>query len=452
MLLAPEISVLGEDPPTVHRLNACAYQQSAITSFGGLQYVAFYSRDGPSNARFVTLARRNIQEAPVNWRQVTFTDYEQTTDDGHNTISIGICRGDGTIHIAFDHHCDVLKYRVSRPGLATDLNETAWSTESFGPICNSLPGSLTNEPLVDVTYPRFLSTDDKMFFECRIGKAGAGSEILYLYDAAGQFKLIGNYLIGRQCNPYPNGISWHRPTRTLHVTWTNRHFIEYEGAANPDSTVHKAQTGPNGPENNEGLYYAYSSDYGRTWKSHSTKEEVATVSSKPDTGLDSRDRRLLAQEIPKNSGIMNQEGQMVCREGDIHVLNRENTSGEERWIHYHLDVTHGWKFSALPFLKPTESGPRGKVVQHTQSDSILFVLPSNTDSNLVIIRAARGKTQKWYDEYDVVWREEGYTGEPLVDEEALSEHGILSIFTTRSQGGKREIVVLNFDLSKLVPA
>lgn len=168
--------------------------------------------------------------------------------------------------------------------------------------------------------------------------------------------------------------------------------------------------------------------------------------------MDSRDRRLLAQEIPKNSGIMNQEGQMVCRDGDIHVLNRENTSGEERWIHYHLDVTHGWKFSALPFLKPTESGPRGKVVQHTQSDSILFVLPSNTDSNLVIIRAARGKTQKWYDEYDVVWREEGYTGEPLVDEEALSEHGILSIFTTRSQGGKREIVVLNFDLSKLVLA
>lgn len=170
MLLAPEISVLGEDPPTVHRLNACAYQQSAITSFGGFHYVAFYSRDGSSNARFVTLARRNIQEAPADWRQVTFTDYEQTTDDGHNTISIGICRGDGTIHIAFDHHCDVLKYRVSRPGLATDLNETAWSTESFGPICNSLPGSLTNKPLVDVTYPRFLSTDDKMFFECRIGK------------------------------------------------------------------------------------------------------------------------------------------------------------------------------------------------------------------------------------------------------------------------------------------
>lgn len=167
MLLEPGISVLGEDPPSVHRLNAWAYQQSALTSFGGFQYAAFYSRSKSSDARLITLARRNIQEKSANWHLVTFTDYEQTTDDGHNTISIGICAGDGTIHLAFDHHCDVLKYRVSRPGLAADSSEAAWSTGSFGPIRNSLS---TKEALVDVTYPRFLPADDKLFFECRIGK------------------------------------------------------------------------------------------------------------------------------------------------------------------------------------------------------------------------------------------------------------------------------------------
>jgi hypothetical protein len=51
----------------------------------------------------------------------------------------------------------------------------------------------------------------------------------------------------------PNGISYHLPTNSLHVTWTNRHFIEYEGAKDGASTAHKAQAGPNGPENNEGL-------------------------------------------------------------------------------------------------------------------------------------------------------------------------------------------------------
>lgn len=37
---------------------------------------------------------------------LSFSDYEQLVDDGHNTISIGVCRGDGSIHLAFDHHCD----------------------------------------------------------------------------------------------------------------------------------------------------------------------------------------------------------------------------------------------------------------------------------------------------------------------------------------------------------
>jgi hypothetical protein len=35
-----------------------------------------------------------------------FDDYEQRSDDGHNTISVGVCKGDGTVHVAFDHHCD----------------------------------------------------------------------------------------------------------------------------------------------------------------------------------------------------------------------------------------------------------------------------------------------------------------------------------------------------------
>lgn len=279
-------------------------------------------------------------------------------------------------------------------------------------------------------------------------RAGAGSDILYLYDE-GQFKLIGTYLKGINCNPYPNGLSWHRPTHTLHITWTNRHFIEYEGATDPGSTAHKAQAGPNGPENNEGLYYIYSTDFGQTWDTPSTKEPLMNILGRPVHNLDSHDRHLLAQEIPQNSGIMNQEGQTVGSDGGVHVLNRENTSGEERWVHYHLDPTYGWDICPLPFLKPTETGPRGKVVQHAPSDTMLFVLPSNTDSDLVIIRATRGSAQKWYDEYDVVWRDEGYTGEPLVDEEALRDHGVLSVFTTRSQGGRKEVVVLNFDLGKL---
>lgn len=102
----PTITTLGPDPPTVHRINSNAFQQSALTTFRERQYAAFYtsSSPAPDSPRYVNLARRTIPQGA--WEIITFTDYQQTADDGHNTISIGICTGDGTIHVSFDHHCD----------------------------------------------------------------------------------------------------------------------------------------------------------------------------------------------------------------------------------------------------------------------------------------------------------------------------------------------------------
>jgi hypothetical protein len=53
----------------------------------------------------VNLARRQIFPAG-EWQFLTFKDYKQIADDGHNGINIGVCKGDETIHVAFDHHCD----------------------------------------------------------------------------------------------------------------------------------------------------------------------------------------------------------------------------------------------------------------------------------------------------------------------------------------------------------
>src|SRR5690348_14083381 len=140
-----------------------------------------------------------------------------------------------------------------------------------------------------------------------MNRAGAGSDFLYQYDPdTSRFAFLGIYLIGIQCNPYPNGVSYHKPSKTLHVTWTNRHFIDYDGATDEDSTTHKAQAGPNGPENNEGLYHTYSTDGGKTWVSCSG-QPIAALSTDNGryAGLDARDTRLLVKNIPRNSGIMN---------------------------------------------------------------------------------------------------------------------------------------------------
>jgi len=108
MLPEPTITVLGPDP--AHRrcvLNGNAFQQDAIVSFNGWQYAAFYSfldKNTPEPL-YVHLARRQLPHG--KWDVLVFTDYPQTVDDGHNTVQMGICPGDGTIHLSYDHHCDV---------------------------------------------------------------------------------------------------------------------------------------------------------------------------------------------------------------------------------------------------------------------------------------------------------------------------------------------------------
>lgn len=81
----------------------------------GWQYAALYtSKHGQqdSNACCITLGRRKVRLLVHSvikssaWEFISFEDYVQAVDDGHNTISLGVCTGDGTIQISFDHHCD----------------------------------------------------------------------------------------------------------------------------------------------------------------------------------------------------------------------------------------------------------------------------------------------------------------------------------------------------------
>jgi ABC-type phosphate transport system substrate-binding protein len=114
MLEDPIMSILGKDPNRKHRINANSFQQHAITTIKGWQYAALYTdeiKEKKTDGCYLNLARRQVLLSEASdttgaWETFLFEDYKQTVDDGHNTISIGVCRGDGTIHVAFDHHCD----------------------------------------------------------------------------------------------------------------------------------------------------------------------------------------------------------------------------------------------------------------------------------------------------------------------------------------------------------
>ncbi|EXF84508.1 hypothetical protein CFIO01_09636 [Colletotrichum fioriniae PJ7] len=445
-LQAPVVTVLGRDP--AHRncvLNGNAFQQDAIISFKGWQYAVFYSSYSSSNLGddaqheplFVCLARRKLPSA--DWQTITFDDYLQTTDDGHNTVQMGICPGDGTIHLSYDHHCDILRYRHSIKGIASDPERSRWRKDVFTPTLDHVPGILQpHENFGYVTYPRFGVLGDDMFFSIRNGKAGLGDDLLYVYHAAtGMYEYAGKHLKGIQNNPYVHGMDY-RDGR-LHITWVYRGFVHYDGWDDHLDTKHKQQAGPNGAENNHNICYAYSDDGGYTWKNGQDE----TIASLRDGGSITPDcPGLVAFNIPKGRGLTNQEAQAVDQEGGVHVLNRDTMDAENLWKHYYRSPNGTWTQHAIG---PVPSPRRGRLAISRAGD-LFLVLPNPANSSLRILKSLKEKS---YAESVEVWSGVGFIGEPLVDIKRFEDEDVLSIFAiaqSTTSSVDRQVVILDFQI------
>ncbi|KAI1334587.1 hypothetical protein F5Y15DRAFT_285308 [Xylariaceae sp. FL0016] len=478
MLNSPSVSVLGPDP--AHRrcvLNGNAFQQDAIQSFNNWQYACFYSPlPGAEEPLYVHLSRRKLSQG--SWETLVFEDYPQTTDDGHNTVQLGICPGDGSLHLSYDHHCDVLRYRHSIPGVALSPEHHPWSPRLFTATLSQLPG-LSSSPQVDtllsyITYPRFVALAPKsLLFTFRTGKAGLGDDHLALYTPApspphptaeedaegkapppstgagtGTYALLGTHLKGVANNPYIHGLDVDS-RGTLHATWVYRGFVPYPGWDDPLDTQHKAQAGPNGAENNHDICYAASPDGGRSWRNSDGDVVVADLLGGDGESVTPDARGITVFAIPKGSGLTNQEAQAVDGRGGVHVLNRDSTGGDGvvRWKHYYRSPEGSWHQRPLP-VPAVYGGKRGQVAV-SQTDDLYFVLPSHSEPDaLEILKASK---ESRYAEYESVWRGDGFLPtEPLLDKARMQHDNVLSVFTRAPSavrtGTGVDVVVLDFKL------
>ncbi|KAI1464343.1 uncharacterized protein F4812DRAFT_452969 [Daldinia caldariorum] len=452
MLTEPSASVLGLDP--THRncvLNGNAFQQDAIQSFNGWQYASFYSylsAEAAHEPLYIHLSRRKLPDG--EWETLVFEDYPQTTDDGHNTVQIGICPGDGTIHLSYDHHCDRIRYRHSQPGVAHSPESFPWSASLFTPHLSRLPGlgAEHDDLLSYVTYPRFVPLDHTLLFSFRTGKAGLGDDHLAAYEprrgGAYGYTVLGTNLQGVENNAYIHGLDA-RGSR-LHTTWVYREFVWYAGWDDLQDTKHKQQRGPNSAENNRDICYAYSDDGGVSWR-NGAGQLVADLAKGESVRPDAPG--IVAFEIPKGSGLSNQEAQAVDHEGGVHVLNRDAVGGAQRWKHYYRSPKGIWTQRALPHVQGVKGGKRGRLAV-SKDDDLYLVLPDNTAPVLTILKATKASG---YAEYELVWRETGFPPtEPLVDTTRLDHDNVLSVFTRSSNAADIEsnphvnVVVLDFKL------
>ncbi|KAK0372951.1 hypothetical protein CLIM01_09708 [Colletotrichum limetticola] len=445
-LQTPVVTVLGRNP--AHRkcvLNGNAFQQDAIIPFRGWQYAVFYSSCSSSSLNddtqreplFVCMNRRKLPNS--EWQTIIFDDYHQTTDDGHNTVQMGICPGDGTVHLSYDHHCDTLKYRRSIKGIASDPELSRWTKDVFTLTLDYVPGiTKPHENFGYVTYPRFGVLGNDMYFSIRNGKAGLGDDLLYIYRAAtGLYEYAGKHLKGIQNNPYVHGMDYR--DGKLHITWVYRGFVHYDGWDDPLDTKHKQQAGPNGADNNHNICYAYSDDGGYTWKNGHDK----TIALLRDGGSITPDcPGLVAFDIPKGRGLTNQEAQAVDQDGGVHVLNRDTMDAENLWKHYYRSPNGQWTQHAIG---PVPSPRRGRLAISKTGD-LFLLLPDPTNSSLRILKSSKAKD---YAESVEVWRGVGFMGEPLVDSKRLEEEDVLSIFAiavSATSSKDRQVVVLDFQI------
>jgi hypothetical protein len=399
-------------------LNGESFQQDGIVSHNGYQYAAFWN-----SSRHVVMARRALPSGA--WSTFEFTDYSLSADDAHNTISIGICLGDGTLHLSFDHHSNNLHYRKSVAGIVTNPATATWAASSFSAVTSNLVGSTT---VTLVTYPRFVTEPDgnKMLFEARIGTSGSGDEYLWEYDGATHaWTSLGMYVYGTgdSINAYPHGLSYTRGGARLHMSWCWRET--------PDAST------------NHDLLYIYSDDHGRTWKNNSG----ATVASTGTSFVSKNSSGIKVWTINQNRGLINQEHMAVDATGRVHVLlshmpdaqadDADFTSarGKSQFFDYWRNASGTWTRVGMGL--PVVASFRGKLAI-SSSNNVYAVLPD--------LRIAAASVASSFASWTVLDSTDSgrFFSDPLIDMARLATEDKLTVFYP--QKNSSNITVLDYAL------
>jgi hypothetical protein len=421
-------------------LNGESFQEEGIISYKGYQYTAYWNSD---KARKVVLARRTLSTVPTTpdgaWQTITFTDYaardtnsDSANADAHNTISIGIAPGDGTLHLSFDHHGNDLSYRKSVVNLVSDPTGVAWSTASFGAVQSQLVSGTT---IHEVTYPRFVTEPGgtKMLFSTRIGTSGAGDEYLWEYNTTSHaWTSLGMYLNGNlgstsTANAYLHGLSYTKNGTRLHASWCWRET--------PD------------PYTNHDLFYVYSDDNGRTWKNTAN----ALVGTTGSTYITQTMAEAKAYTIEQNRGLINQEHMAVDALGRVHVLLSHVPDGtittaknfttqrtQTQYFHYMLGTDNKWSVRSIA-ATPVQRNFRGKLAIST-TNNVYAILPSPLtttssiyDAQMVIAGASPCNNFTW----TVLTTDSSrsYFSDPLVDASRLLDGNELTIVNQQQTSG-----------------
>lgn len=413
-------------------MNGTAFQNDIIVSHNGWQYIAWYDTVGTDQS--VWLGRRSIRGPFAgSWEKFdTGSDQingDESTWDTHNTISLGISKADGILHMSWDHHGNTLRYRRSLPGLTT-YSDGVWNASRIMTEQNWITAA--GSGITGVTYPMFINTpEDTLLFNYRTGGSNNGSNWLALWQPSsanyappvlvtikdGSYTGLSNNggsFTSTSRNAYANGFDFDNDGK-LHYTWTWRESVV---ASNHD------------------LCYAYSPDRGIKWYNNAG----ALIA---DTSLGQRIRvdtpGTVVVPLDCRQQLINQQTQCVDAQGRLHLLvyHRRQEAGFEwtpgdapfsgedtAYFHYFRNPSNGvWTGSRLPVSHPVGSRPD---VETLPNGDIYTVYRSG--KQLVI--AAATAAANYTDWTILTTMGTNFAGEPRLDHDRLRRCGVLSVFVS----------------------
>lgn len=437
--LSPLRSILV-DTDVWPAFNWAAFDQEKVISFEDFQYTAYWDAD-----EVLVVVRRSLKDHSTQALRLEQHKLTINPQDRHRNIVVGISPGDGRLHLSWDHHNNDLRYTKTRKNFLTQ------PPVDIGPQDFEPAQSLAEGAPQRVTYPRFLNDNDgRLYMMYRSGGSGNGQTVVARYDShTAGWKIFSGYLFGSEGtyapwdssqsrNAYLNEVLFDQNNR-LHVTWVYR------------------ETGSSWASNHD-LHYAYSDDYGNSWKNNSG-EQIADLSQGDAIVLD--DPGIVVRDIPVYSWLMNNCAMVLDSKNQPHVVHYqlpgtfrpeqlehgppEDIRAQLRFYHHWRDTDGGWHTNGPLEIPEGMTITRPDLVTGPE-DQVIITWASNRGFRSLVA----GAEKQWRD-----WRLIELTGPDYTsnnackhDRRLLRTKGIYS-FTADPNGERAEAsgyAILDFNL------
>lgn len=405
--------------------------QKKITTFNDYQYATFYN----SQPR-VCVARRKLNlpsGTPSPWQVVVlnYTPEFGGVSDTHCSTQLGICRGDGTIHLAFDHHVSDLHYIVSSPAAAANPDGVTWSADLFP---NPVTSILLSQAETSVTYPVFIDVPngDLQLMMRQDGGSGAANSYLYTYSASSHRWSAKQQIISKTGNYQYDGT-----TGTSRSAYFDNPISYGQDGKLSICWIWRETTDANSSHD---ICFASSSDYGAHWEGNANPIPAVSLPFGIQTS------GITAEAIPPGQGLYNIGSGYVDSNGDYHTIISYAANVYSNWSKARQNAAfyHYWRHDGTWNVRKTGLPTVGKIsLVFTKNNKAYVIYTQN--GKITISTPADNDWTDWesyiYDSGSIKY------DRPVIDYGRWRDEGVLSVFiqrTTNAAGAPSMIESIDF--------